>query len=65
MLLASTVGVLVGYVVTAYLISIDRWKWSFYSQALAIIPFEIFLLMTPERYLSIRDKEENYEDSDP
>jgi len=54
-LMASTVGVLIGYVITATLISWDRWHWSFYVQALAIIPVEMLLLMTPERYLSIRD----------
>ena len=63
-LLASTVGVLVGYVITAYLISIDKWQWSFYLQAMAIVPFELFLLVTPERYLSITDKEENYENNE-
>ena len=30
------------------------WEWSFYLQALAIIPCAIFFLLTPDHYLNIQ-----------
>jgi MFS family permease len=58
-LMASTIGVLIGYVFTAVLISMHNWRYSFYLQAIVVIPFEIMLIMTPAKYLSIKSTSED------
>jgi len=60
LLIASTVGVLLGYIITAMFIAYGEWYYSFYFQALVIIPIEICFMVTPPHYLDISD--DNYEE---
>jgi MFS family permease len=54
--MASTVGVLLGYVITAAFITNMTWHWSFYFQSLCIVPIWLFLAITPSKYLDIQNK---------
>lgn len=61
--MASTVGVLLGYVITAAFITNMTWHWSFYFQSLCLIPIFLAAVITPARYLDISNHEENKEES--
>lgn len=54
MLLAAPLGVVLGYVLTYGMNYAYSWEWSFYLQALAIVPCAIFFLLTPDHYLNIQ-----------
>ena len=55
LLLSSSLGVLLGYIVTAHLILIEAsWHWSFYIQVFVMIPLILVLIFTPARYLDLR-----------
>lgn len=53
LLLASPVGVVMGYTLTFYMIKHLTWEWSFYIQAMAIIPCSLCILITPNKYIDI------------
>lgn len=59
LLFSSSLGVLLGYIVTAQFVQSLSWKWSFYVQVLATIPLFVILLLTPSKYLdlSVPDEE--------
>ena len=66
LLLSSSLGVLIGYSVTAQLVENDpgqidpaaSWKWSFYVQIIAVIPIFLIIMFTPSRYLDLNISEE-------
>lgn len=53
LLLASPMGVIIGYTMTFYMINYYSWEWSFYLQALLILPCVAAVLLTPTKYLDI------------
>jgi MFS family permease len=54
LLLAPPLGVVIGYLMTATLITHLTWHWAFYSQAiLALVPTVLFLCLTKNRFFDI------------
>jgi len=54
LLLASPIGVVFGYTMTYYTITyLNSWEWSFYIQALCLIPCSACIFATPSRYIDI------------
>lgn len=52
-MLAAPLGIVGGYMLTYYMNKYHTWEWSFYLQAVAIIPCFLMLLMMPEKYLNV------------
>ena len=52
-LLASPLGVVLGYTLTYYMIQHLTWEWSFYIQAMALVPCSIAILITPSKYIDL------------
>lgn len=61
LLFSSSIGVLIGYVVTASMIDNMTWKWSFYIQILITIPLWIIISLTPKSYLELDNADEEAE----
>jgi predicted MFS family arabinose efflux permease len=53
LLLASPIGVVMGYTLTFYMQKYLSWEWSFYIQAIAILPCAGCFLITPSKYINI------------
>lgn len=54
LLLASPLGVVLGYTLTFYMQKyLNDWRWSFYIQAIAILPCSACFLITPSKYINI------------
>lgn len=53
LLLASPLGVVLGYTLTFYMQKYLNWEWSFYIQAIAILPCAACFLITPSKYINI------------
>ena len=53
LLLASPLGIVLGYTLTYYMILSHTWEWSFYIQAIALAPCVVCFLITPSRYIDI------------
>jgi MFS family permease len=53
LLLASPLGIVIGYTVTYYMIQSHTWEFSFYIQAIALVPCIICFMVTPSRYIDI------------
>jgi predicted MFS family arabinose efflux permease len=53
LLLASPLGVVLGYTLTFYMQKYLNWEWSFYIQAVAILPCAACYLITPSKYINI------------
>jgi len=53
LLLASPLGVVLGYTLTYYMEKYLSWEWSFYIQAIALLPCAACILVTPSRYINI------------
>lgn len=52
-LLASPLGVVLGYTLTYYMNKYATWEWSFIVQAFALLPCTLCLHLTPARYFNI------------
>lgn len=61
LLFSSSIGVLIGYIVTALMIDYMTWKWSFYIQILITIPLWIIISLTPKSYLELDNADEEAE----
>lgn len=53
LLLASPLGVVLGYTLTFYMQKYLTWEWSFYIQAIAILPCVGCFMITPSKYINI------------
>lgn len=53
LLLGSPVGVITGYILTYYMDMYFTWEWSFYIQAMVLIPCSIVMFLIPHKYLDI------------
>mmetsp|Transcript_2678 Transcript_2678/g.4508 ORF Transcript_2678/g.4508 Transcript_2678/m.4508 type:complete len:211 (+) Transcript_2678:290-922(+) len=53
LLLASPLGVVFGYTITYYMIQYYTWEYSFYVQALCLLPCAIILIFTPTKYIDV------------
>jgi len=53
LLLAPPLGVVIGYSMTALLIAKASWHWTFYVQAVCLVPCFMGFLLTPEKYMDI------------
>jgi MFS family permease len=53
LILASPVGVVSGFTLTSIMVTYQNWRWSFYIQALGILPCAVAFLLTPTQYLDI------------
>ena len=53
LLLATPIGVLLGYILTAYSIYLATWRWTFYIQAFGFIPLLLAIFLTPIKYLDL------------
>lgn len=52
-MLASPLGVVLGYTLTYYMNLNHSWEWSFTIQAIAMIPCIGCVIVTPSQYLNI------------
>lgn len=53
LLLAAPVGIVIGYVITYYMMLIHTWEWSFYIQAVLLLLSLACLAVTPAHYINI------------
>ena len=53
LILASPLGVVMGFSMTSVMVQYATWRWSFYIQAFAIVPCVIGIMMMPSRYFKI------------
>lgn len=53
LLLAAPLGIVVGYVITYYMVLYQSWEWSFYLQAFALAPCVVAIIFTPNRYINV------------
>ena len=54
LLFSSSLGVLIGYIVTSQIIQKASWKYAFYVQVLATLPIFMIVISTPAKYLDLR-----------
>ena len=54
LLLSSTIGVMIGYCCTSYLVQLYNWRLVFQIEAVAAILFILILLCTPQKYLDLQ-----------
>ncbi len=59
LLIASPVGVVVGYAFTAVAIAEMTWRWTFYFQAFMFIPCIVAFILTPQKYFDIEQAIKN------
>jgi MFS family permease len=52
-MLASPLGVVLGYTLTYYMNILHSWEWSFNIQAVALLPCIGCVIVTPSQYLNI------------
>jgi dipeptide/tripeptide permease len=53
LLLASPLGVVLGYSITFYCIQHYKWEYSFYLQSLSLIPCAIAFLLIPRQFIDV------------
>jgi len=51
LLLGVPLGVILGYIMTAFLVVYVHWKWTFYIQAGLLVPLALCFMFTPARYI--------------
>lgn len=50
--LAVPLGVVFGYISTAFIVSNWDWRWAFYIQGIAYLPISLLYLVYPQKYFS-------------
>ena len=63
-LASGPVGVLFGYVLTTQLIINFTWQYAFYVQAIAVGPAIILILLTPQRYFSLKKLSSTFDEDE-
>ena len=54
LILAAVLGIVIGYGVSSVVLAfLNEWRWTFYIQAIAVIPPVIAYLSYPIKYLNI------------
>lgn len=59
--LTAPMGVLFGYIISAWFISTVGWRYSFLLQSVCFMPIVIAILLTPARYLTLNKPEQQPE----
>jgi len=55
LLIASPLGVILGYGMTAFFLDNIGWRWAFYIQSFLLLPSMVGLLMTPKMYFNVTE----------
>ena len=53
LILASVLGIVLGFSLTSVMVAVLSWRWSFYAQAAALLPCVTAYLLYPVKYLNI------------
>jgi len=53
LILASVLGIVIGFSLTSVMVTYLTWRWSFYAQASALLPCVCGYLLYPTKYLNI------------
>ena len=53
LILASVLGIVLGFSLTSVMVAVLSWRWSFYAQAAALLPCVTAYLLYPAKYLNI------------
>ena len=48
-------GIVTGFTLTSIMTHYRNWRWSFYMQAMGMVPCALGFLMTPNKYLDIEE----------
>ena len=56
LLIASPLGVIMGYTMTAFFVENIGWRWSFYIQSILLVPSLIGIVLCPSKYFIISDR---------
>ena len=65
LLLSSSIGVILGYLITAQMIKQDKpdakytWQWTLFVEAFSMIVLIVILVFTPKRYLNLKGDSSN------
>ena len=53
LILASPLGIVLGYSLTSVMTQVRNWRWSFYVQALGLLPCALALILLPRRFVDV------------
>lgn len=51
--MCGPIGVLLGYIVAAFCIAHESWRWAFYFQAGVMMVVVIMMLIVPRKYMDL------------
>lgn len=53
LILASPLGIVIGFGMTSIIVKYTTWKWAFWGQSLAMLPCVLAIILIPKKYLDV------------